>query len=85
MGALAEDQKAIENVLEGERKRAEENLRIAAASRKAREEKPTGEASSEDRCVGAAIANVCMSMYAQHAFNHNVTTLLLVMLYMFSH
>lgn len=39
MGALSEDQKAIEGILEGERMRMEESFRSAAAARKAREEK----------------------------------------------
>ena len=51
MGALAEDQRAIENVLEGERIRAAENLRIATAARKAREDRHAEEeGAAEKRC-----------------------------------
>lgn len=50
MGALAEDQKAIEDILEGERIRMEESFRSAAAARKARDEKHAEEdAAIEDR------------------------------------
>lgn len=49
MGALAEDQKAIEGILEGERIRMEESFRSAAAARKARDEKHAEEDAAEDR------------------------------------
>jgi len=49
IGALAEDQKAIEDILEGERIRMEESFRSAAAARKAREEKHAEEDAGEDR------------------------------------
>ena len=49
MGALAEDQKAIEGILEGERIRMEESFRVAAAARKARDEKHAEEDAVEDR------------------------------------
>lgn len=49
MGALAEDQKAIEDILEGERIRMEESFKSAAAARKARDEKHAEEDDVEDR------------------------------------
>lgn len=49
MGALAEDQKAIEGILEGERIRMEESFRSAAAARKARDEKHAEEDAVEER------------------------------------
>lgn len=51
MGALADDQRAIESVLEGERIRVEENLRTATAARKAREDMHAVEDAAEERCV----------------------------------
>lgn len=50
MGALVEDQRVIEGVLEGERLRIEESLRAAAAARKARDERYAEEDAAEERC-----------------------------------
>ena len=49
MGALVEDQKAIEGILEDERIRMEESFRSAAAARKARDEKHAEEDAAEER------------------------------------
>lgn len=49
MGALAEDQKAIEGILEGERIRMEESFRSATAARKARDKKHAEEDAAEER------------------------------------
>lgn len=51
MSALADDQKAIEEILEGERIRMAESFRSAAAARKARDEKHAEEDAIEDKCV----------------------------------
>lgn len=49
MGAVEEDQKVIEGVLEAERLRIEESLRAATAARKARDERHAEEDDAECR------------------------------------
>lgn len=49
MGALAEDQKMIEGILEAERMRMEESFKSAAAARKAMDEKHAEEDEVEER------------------------------------
>lgn len=51
MNALADDQKAIEEILEGERVRMAESFRSTAAARKARDEKHAEEDDIEEKCV----------------------------------
>ncbi|CAM9214612.1 unnamed protein product, partial [Scytosiphon promiscuus] len=55
MSALADDQKAIEEILEGERIRVAESFRSAAAARKARDEKHAEEDAIEDNQTKAEL------------------------------
>lgn len=58
MGALADDQRVIEDVLEAERLRVEESLRAAATARKARDDRHAEEDAVQerfdDKIIGAA-------------------------------